>query len=671
MTYNDDEFTPRLGRIRSRGSSKRAKSYLRRVLQAVALAGGRPRGGTAKQRSGFQGNRIGRGAGVGRVLASRDRYAAFRARRVVVKTRIVKMAGKGLGAARLHLRYIQRDGVTREGAPGELYDAERDQTDGKAFLARSEGDRHQFRFIVTPEDGAEYEDLKDLTRRLMQRAEEDLATKLDWVAVDHYNTGHPHIHIVVRGKDETGRDLVIAREYLTHGLRERASEIVSLDLGPRTDHEIEEHLTLEVGQERFTSLDRSLLRAAEDDGRLEVRALSLSVAEPARFQYALRMGRLRTLERLGLAQEEGPSVWRLSPEIESTLRQLGERGDIIKALHREMAREGRVRSAADYAIYDPADTTTLKQLVGRLVTRGLSDELEDRHYLVLDSIDGRTHWVDVGRGDAIDVMPEGAIIAITPRAAEVRPADRTVAEVAAANHGRYSVELHLRHDPNASYDFAEAHVRRLEAMRRAGADVEREPDGTWVISADHLDRAEAYERRLSRAHPFTVEILSALPLVEQLGSDGATWLDRTLVSETPVAPRDAGFGCEVREALTRRRQWLIEQGLARKEQNRLVYRRDFLMVLRRRELARVAAQLSGELGLGYAEARQGERIEGVYRRKLDLASGRFALIEKSREFRLVPWRPVLERNLGKSVEGIVRGDTISWTLGRRRGGPSL
>jgi type IV secretory pathway VirD2 relaxase len=117
------------------------------------------------------------------VLASRDRYAAFRARRVVVKTRIVKMAGKGLDAARLHFRYIQRDGVTREGTPGKLYDAERNRIDGKAFLERSDGDRHQFRFIVTPEDGAEYEDLKDLTRRLMQRAEQDLGTKIDWIAV--------------------------------------------------------------------------------------------------------------------------------------------------------------------------------------------------------------------------------------------------------------------------------------------------------------------------------------------------------------------------------------------------------------------------------------------------------------------------------------------------------
>jgi type IV secretory pathway VirD2 relaxase len=62
----------------------------------------------------------------------------------------------------------------------------------------------------------------------MQRAGEDLGTKLDWVAVDHYNTSHLHTHIVVRGKDETGRDLIIAREYLTHGLRERASTIARL-----------------------------------------------------------------------------------------------------------------------------------------------------------------------------------------------------------------------------------------------------------------------------------------------------------------------------------------------------------------------------------------------------------------------------------------------------------
>lgn len=669
MASDDDTIEPRLGRIRSRGSAKRGQRYLQTVLRSIAKAGGPARGDGP--RSKFQGNRIGRGAGVGRVLSGRDRYASFRTRRVIVKARIVKMVGKGGDAARMHLRYIQRDGVTREGTPGELYDAARDHTDGRAFLERSDGDRHQFRFIVNAEDGVEYDDLKDLTRRLMQRVEDDLGTKLDWVAVDHHNTGQPHTHIVIRGRDDTGKDLVIAREYMAHGFRARASELVTLDLGLRTDRDIEERLSREVGQERFTSIDRGLLHGADEAGRLAIETLSQPTSKYARFQQTLRVGRLRTLEHLGLATEVAPGAWQLSPEMAPTLRRLGERGDIIKTLHHEMRANGLTRGAGDYAIYDPSDAAAPRELVGRVVARGLSDEIEDRHYLVIDAVDGRTHWVGIGLGDAVEPTPSGSIVAISPRPVEARAADRTVAEIASTNGGRYSVELHLRRDPSASGEYVQAHVRRLEALRRARTGVERQPDGTWVIGADHSDRAASYERAQARDQPVRVEILSALPLDRQLGADGATWLDRTLISDTPAPLRDAGFGREVRGALTRRRQWLIEQQLACEDEGQTVYRRGLLDVLRRRELDRVAAGLSEEIGLSYSEAPSSGKIEGIYRRRLDLASGRFALIEKSREFTLVPWRAALEINLGKPIAGIVRGENVSWTFARARGGPSL
>jgi type IV secretory pathway VirD2 relaxase len=669
MARDDDTIEPRLGRIRSRGSAKRGQRYLQTVLRSIAKAGGPARGDGA--RSKFHGNRIGRGAGVGRVLSGRDRYASFRARRVIVKARIVKMAGRGLDATRLHLRYIQRDGVTREGAPGELYDAARDRADGRAFLERSDGDRHQFRFIVNAEDRVEYDNLKDLTRRLMQRVEDDLGTKLDWVAVDHHNTGQPHTHVVVRGRDDTGKDLVIAREYMARGFRARASELVTLDLGPRTDRDIEERLLREVGQERFTSIDQALLRAADETDRVEIATLSQRSSEYARFQQTLRVGRLRVLEHLGLATETAPGAWQLSPELEPTLRRLGERGDIIKTLHHEMSATGLVRSAGDYAIYDPSDAAAPRVLVGRVVARGLADEIEDRHYLVIDAVDGRTHWVDIGRGDAVEPTPEGAIVSISPRPVEPRAADRTVAEIAGSNGGRYSVELHHRHDPTASAEFVQAHVRRLEALRRARVGVDRLADGTWAINADHFDQAATYERGQAQAQPVRVEILSALPLGQQLGADGATWLDRTLISDAPTTVRDAGFGREIRGALARRRQWLIAQELARDEQGQTVYRRDLLDILRRREINRVASQLSSELGLAYSEAPASGKIEGVYRRRVDLASGPLALIEKSREFTLVPWRPALERCLGTPVTGMVRGESISWSHGRRRSGPSI
>ncbi|WP_372502303.1 relaxase/mobilization nuclease RlxS [Tistrella mobilis] len=659
--FDDDDFKPKLGKIRSRGS-KGGRKFLHQVLAASNLARGGA-GGTRKSR--FTGSRIGRGAGVGRVLASRDRYAAFRQRRVIIKSRIVKLAGKGMDGARAHLRYIQRDGVTREGRAerGELYGAEQDRADGKAFLERSEGDRHQFRFIVSAEDGAEYDDLKPLTRRLMIRMEEDLGTKLDWVAVDHYNTGHPHTHILVRGRDERGKDLIIARDYITTGMRERAAEIVSLDFGPRSDFEIEDRLRREVEQERLTSIDRRLIRDMDEVGLV-------AATDRDAFQQSLRAGRLQKLRRLGLAEELRPGQWRLEEGLEDTLRRMGERGDIIKTLHREMAGQNITRSPGDYAILDPGDPTA-NPIIGRVVARGLSDELKDRHYLIVDGVDGRTHYVDIGRGEATEPTPDGSIVRVRPKNIEPRRVDRTVAEVATANDGRYTIDLHLQHDPRATEEYAETHVRRLEAIRRATGGVAREPNGTWIIAPDHLDRVVEYERSMARAAPVIVEKLSHLTLDRQVGTDGATWLDRELVSDHPEPTRDSGFGREVREAQARRRQWLIAEGLAHEEQNRIVYRANMLATLRRRELTRVAGQLSEELGLAYVEARPGEPVEGTLRRSVQLASGKYALVENSREFTLVPWRPILERHVGKQVSGIMRDDGISWTIGRQRGGPNI
>ena len=447
------------------------------------------------------------------------------------------------------------------------------------------------------------------------------------------------------------------------GLRERAAELVTLDLGPRSDLEIENRLRNEVEQERLTSIDRRLLRDRDGEG------LVWSTDKHA-FQQTLRAGRLQKLKHLGLAEEVRPGQWRLPDDLEETLKRMGERGDIIKTMHREMAEKGLARAVADYVIFDPAAKDS-RPITGRLVARGLSDEINDRHYLIVDALDGRTHYVDIGKGEATEPTPEGAIVRIDPKHPEPRPVDRTVSEIAAANGGRYDVDIHLRHDPSASASFAETHVRRLEAIRRVTGGVKREPDGTWVIAPDHLERAAAFERRQAQASPVVVQTLSSLPLERQVGAEGATWLDHELVAEIPEPVRDEGFGRKVRAAQTLRRQWLIAQELAREEQDRIVYRANLLGILRRRELVRVAGHLSEELGLSYVETKSGEKVQGVYRRHVDLASGRFAVIEKAREFTLVPWRPVLERHIGKQVSEIVRGDSISWTIGRQRSGPSV
>ena len=658
---DENEFEPRLGRMRSTGG-KHGRKYLGRVLAAANLArGGGPLFGARAR--GFSGSRIGRGAGVGRVLASRGDRAAFGARRVVIKASIVKLAGKGAAAAVAHLRYLERDGTTRDGKPGRFYGATDDAVDRKAFRERGSGDRHQFRFIVSAEDGDQYDDLKPLTRRLMARIEEDLGTKLDWVAIDHFDTGHPHTHIVVRGKDHLGADLIIARDYLTTGIRERACELVDLDLGPRSAREIEAGLRAEVEQERLTSLDRSLLRDAGD-------TRIVSTARGDAFGQALRAGRLAKLRQMGLAEPIGGTSWRLAPGLDDTLRRLGERGDIIRTMQREFTSRGLERAPIDQAIYDPL-APGARPLVGRVIGRGLADEHADRHYLIVDGVDGRSHYVAIGKGAGLDLVPEGAVVRIDPLRAEVREVDRTIAAVAAASGGRYDIDAHLRYDPSATEGFAETHVRRLEAMRRLSGSVTREPSGQWIIADDHLVRAEAHETRVLRDRPVAVEILSPRRLSHLIEAEAATWLDRTLVAADPLPLREAGFGAEVRDAQDRRRQWLIAQGLAEESGPTARYPADLLATLGRRELMAVAAQLSDELNLAFVEPGPGARIEGVARRRIDLLSGRFVVIEKAREFNLVPWRPVLERQIGKPVSGILRADGASWSIGRGRQGPTI
>jgi type IV secretory pathway VirD2 relaxase len=512
-------------------------------------------------------------------------------------------------------------------------------------------------------DSSEYPDLKPYIRRLMTQMEADLGTRLDWVAVDHFNTAHPHTHIMLRGADDTGQNLIIAREYISHGIRERAAELVTLDLGPRTDQEIEARLRHDIGEERMTAIDRGLVRSMGSD-----RMVTSADRDP--FQQSLRAGRLQKLASMGLAENDGGGRWQLADDLEGTLRTLGERGDIIRTMQRELTARNLQRPWLGRSLFGAGETEP-EPVVGRVIARGLADEHRDRHYLLVDGVDGHAHYVDIGRGDAVAPIPEGAIIRVSARGMEVRDADRVVAEVAAANEGRYSVDLHLRHDPSATQAFADAHVRRLEAMRRAGAGVEREADGTWTIAGDHLDRAAAYDSRRHRDQPVEVETLSSQPLDQLRDADAATWVDRELASQSPLPIRDAGFGRDVRAAMAARRQWLVEQQLADANGDRVRLRANAIMMLQRRELLRAGENLVDELGKPFVEMRAGSVIEGRLLRHVDLASGRFAVVEKSRDFTLVPWRPVLDRQIGRAVAGVMRTDGVSWSFGRGRTGPQI
>jgi hypothetical protein len=393
----------------------------------------------------------------------------------------------------------------------------------------------------------------------------------------------------------------------------------------------------------------------------------VSPADNDPFQQSIATGRLRKLGAMRLAEDVGEGRWRLAGGLEDTLRRMGERGDIIRTMQRELTARRLERAGVERVITEELRAP----LVGRLIARGFSDEQRDRHFVMIDGVDGHVHYVDIGRADATQPLPEGATIQLAARGAGVTDADRTIAAIARAHGGRYSVDLHLRHDPQASEAFATTHVRRLEAMRRGRLDLERHADGSWSIGDNHLAHAEAFAARQQRDRPVALSVLSRSPVADLAAIEAPTWLDRELASDSPMALRDTGFGREVRGALAARRRWLIEQQLADPETSPAQPRADALARLRARELQRTGAALGSELGKPFVAARIGDRIEGTIARRVDLESGSFAVVERSLDFTLVPWRDLLERNLGKSASGILRTDGINWQFGRSRSGPSI
>jgi type IV secretory pathway VirD2 relaxase len=573
----ENEFQPRPGRIRS-SRSQRAKPFIAQALAAAQRAGGGiSRQGLlrSKSRSTF---------GRGRVASVRaNRLLTGRSRLVTVKTRVVRHTARSAPLA-AHLGYLRREGVTRDGEKARLFGPETDDADPKAFAERCEKDRHHFGFIVSPEDAPEIADLQGFTRELVGQMEKDLGTKLDWVAVDHWNTQHPHVHIIMRGVAEDGQDLVISRDYIKEGMRARAQDLVTQDLGPRSDLDIRHALERQVDAERWTQLDRQLARDADRHGVIDLAPDAGRQPDP--FE-ALKVGRLRRLEGLGLAHQHGPGQWTMDSAAETTLRELGERGDIIKRIHRGLTERGIERATASYVL---AGESLDVPVIGRLVDRGLDDELKGTAYAVVDGIDGRTHHIKFPDLDAAGDSAPGSIV-------ELR-----------------------------KFDDAQGHRRVALAVR------------------------------------------SDLSIENQVTASGATWLDRQAVARDPVALGQAGFGAEVRDAMERRAEQLIEQGLAERSARGIAFSQGLIGTLRRREVEALGERLAAESGQPFNQAAAGEYVAGAYRQRFALASGRFAMIDDGLGFQLVPWTPSLEKQLGRHVSGVTRGDGgIDWGFGRNRG----
>lgn len=575
MSGDEHDFRLRPGRSSDagRGSGGKARRFAAQVRRASAKAGFTPLG-----------KRTGKGtgsAGRGRRALALTRPRA-NGRRVVIKARVVRHKGARYRAAPLakHIAYLEREGVTKDGREAAMFDANGDEADRNAFAERCEDDRHHFRFIVSPEDAGEMDDLRTFTRELMADMARDLGTDLDWIGVDHWNTDNPHVHVLVRGVADDGTDLVIDKGYISAGLRARAEERVTLELGPRSEHEIRTALEREVEAERWTSLDRQLQRLGADSaGLIDLRPGGDIEPDSRR----LLLGRTAKLEQLGLATREGVGLWVMESQAALTLRDLSIRGDIIKTMHRAMTRDGGSFDPSALSLHGEAPCDPV---VGRLVERGLHDELAGSAYAIVDGVDGHTHHLRFADLDLTGDARPGAI-----------------------------VELRSWQEGNG--------VGRISLATR-----------------------------------------SDLSLVGQITAPGATWLDRQLLARDP-ATSGRGFGLEVQGAMAARVDHLEAQGLARRQGQRVILADDLIGTLRSRDIESATASIATRTGLAHKPSAEGNFVSGIYRERVTLSSGRFAMIDDGLSFQLVPWRPALDRHIGQHVTGtMARGGSVDWALGR-------
>ena len=296
--------------------------------------------------------------------------------------RVTYTPNKISGQWAAHGRYISRESAAGENLPEHGFGSAGPDIDIPKTLGtwQADGDERLFKLIISPEFGDRL-DLEGHTRNLMERMQRDLGTDLQWTAITHRNTEHPHVHVALRGIDESGEALRLPREYIQSGIRRRAEELATGQLGYRTQLDAEEAQRREVHQSRFTSLDRAIKNA----GQPSPDGTCIKVTGDLRSAFAKK--RLIVLTEMGLAEQLSANSWRVRANLEGILREMQKTADRQKALaaHRALMSDPNLP-------FQVTDIRKVEQLHGRVLGHG-EEEVTGRTYMLLEGDDGKVHFI--------------------------------------------------------------------------------------------------------------------------------------------------------------------------------------------------------------------------------------------------------------------------------------
>lgn len=286
-----------------------------------------------------------------------------------------------------HGKYLQRDHAQIEGEKGHGFTKESQEVDICDLLNQWQeaGDPRIFKLIISPENANKL-DLKEHARELMQRVEGDLGTKLEWVAIDHNNTEHGHLHLIIRGLDDKGQPLKIQSDYIAKGFRSQSQDIVTQKLGLRTSHDISIARANQIQKDYVTQIDRALrYKALDDVVSFDTKIPKNALSRERRLQ---EIKRLVYLSSIGLAEKVGKKKWRLLPDMEKKLVAMQRSNDIIKSLSAHRLMPSLLSQPLQHTVI-----TESQPLTGKVIGMGLENELHDKRYLLLEDDKGKIHYI--------------------------------------------------------------------------------------------------------------------------------------------------------------------------------------------------------------------------------------------------------------------------------------
>ncbi|HQS03172.1 MAG TPA: DUF3363 domain-containing protein [Halothiobacillus sp.] len=296
-----------------------------------------------------------------------------------------------------HGKYISRDSALEVGGGAFGVDGALDAVSTLRDWQTSD-DPRMFKMIISPEFG-EKMDLKQYTRDVMSKMQKDLGAELAWVAVDHYNTDNPHVHVAIRGIDKSGHEVNIPRDYIKSGLREASQNIATQHIGYRQEVDIIKSLDRQINQNRFTGLDRELIKHAtslsaakhwchDESNSINFKNTKIKEADQLRL-----IKRLTHLEQMGLAKKISGLGWEIRGDFEQALRVRQMSEDRLKTKFQH----GKTLSDPDMPlVYLDSRTPLDNRIFGRVVGVG-EDEAKMKPYALIEGVDGKVYYLNTNQ----------------------------------------------------------------------------------------------------------------------------------------------------------------------------------------------------------------------------------------------------------------------------------